>query len=228
MPLQIDGKNVGEIRLAQIDGTLAVMGETCVWDSGEWRTIYTSVRPLHFEVLEITTAGTHTITIPDWCTHVAAILVGGGGGGGKWRANSTTGQGGNRGEGRVLDLAVTPGTLTLALTVGAGGGAGASNYPGGTGGSTTLLGASAPGGSGGSSSGSPLAGQEDTLPIDPKVVPLTDGQTQFFIGPSGKTYGEAGQRGGGGSGGNSELTKPSAPGGDGWARIWMWNRDPRT
>lgn len=42
MPLQIDGRTPGEIRVARDDGTLATVGEARVWD-GRWKTVYTSI-----------------------------------------------------------------------------------------------------------------------------------------------------------------------------------------
>lgn len=42
MTLQINGKNIGEVRYARDDGTLATVGEARVWD-GQWRTVYTSM-----------------------------------------------------------------------------------------------------------------------------------------------------------------------------------------
>ena len=87
-----------------------------------------------------TTAGTFTFTVPNGCTSISAVCVGGGGGGADSDDDQVRNQSNGGGGGGALaygTIAVTPGE-SLTVTVGTGGAGGTGEGSGGTGGTTTI------------------------------------------------------------------------------------------
>jgi hypothetical protein len=84
-----------------------------------------------------TTAQTTTFTVPNGCTSISAVCIGGGGGGGGSDSRSEGTQGGAGGALCYGTIAVTPGEQ-LTIVVGSGGNGGGSGNDGSNGGNTSI------------------------------------------------------------------------------------------
>ena len=168
-----------------------------------------------------TTAQTTTFTVPNGCTSISAVCIGGGGGGagsdGQPRNQGCTGGGG--GALAYGTIPVTPGEI-LTIVVGSGGNAGANGGGnGGTGGDTTISrGATVlirGGGGGGGNERSTTGGTAGTRTYDASVT-STGGGNGGAGGTcaSGGTSGTVGASGGGGAGGYSNSGGTGGQGGN--------------
>jgi hypothetical protein len=147
-----------------------------------------------------TSAGTFNFTVPNGCTSISAVCVGGGGGGGDSDEDQIRNESNGGGGGGGLaygTIAVTPGE-TLTVVVGAGGNGGNGENPGATGGTTTISRGATVLLSGGGGSGGPYRGAGGAGGASGGTARTGGGS-----GGAGGGTGTTGASGGGGAGGYS-------------------------
>jgi hypothetical protein len=111
------GRPIANVFIGTVQAKKMFMGSKVIW------------MPAHAEeTTPYTTAGPHTFTIPDWCTHLDVVLIGGGSGGSGGAAANCPGLEGHPGSWATLTIErgnqITWDATTLAVTVGTGGAGG--------------------------------------------------------------------------------------------------------
>lgn len=182
---------------------------------------------LVYKYVEVTS--TQTVSIPDWCTHISAILIGGGGGGGggggpvqyntTYKKYGGGGGGGGSGYISILNTYIVGADRTLTVTIGSGG-------SGGSGG-TNLSGSVGLAGSGTSGTSASRSSISIGFSIGLSVILSADGGNYGEFGKGGRVpaivsnivSGAGGAGGSGEVGGGAGGSNFGAPGMSGKAKL---------
>jgi hypothetical protein len=108
------GRPIANVFIGTTQAKRMFMGSKLIW------------MPAHAEeTTPFTTVGAHSFTIPEWCTHLDVVLIGGGGGGCGGAAANVAGMEGFAGSWNALTIErgnqITWDATTIAVEVGAGG-----------------------------------------------------------------------------------------------------------